>query len=105
MVEFKVRLEFSDLERLAEFSLEDRLHAHRVARFNEYRDGFNWQQISNPGNFLRQSHLVVGANLQNVVQQLWLLAIEYFVQRFLSKLNFLSAFVIESFVPQVVLVL
>src|SRR5262245_36679937 len=96
MVELKVCLEFSDLEGLAEFSLENRLHTHHVARLHEYRDDLNRQQISNPSNFLRQTHLVISADFQNVVQQLWLLTVEEFVQHLFAQLNFLSAIVIIS---------
>ena len=49
----EVGFEFSDLERFAEFSLEDRLDAHGVARLGKDRDALYRQEISKPADFLR----------------------------------------------------
>src|SRR5918999_453559 len=70
VVEFEVRLEFSDLQRLAEFSSEDGFHAHGVARLDKYREGLDRQQISNVGDLLRQPDLVSSADLNHMIQQL-----------------------------------
>ena len=42
MIELEVGFEFSYLQRLTEFSFEDRLDADGIARLDEHRDGLDW---------------------------------------------------------------
>src|SRR6266850_7318932 len=42
MIELEVGFEFPYLQRLTEFSFEDRLDADGIARLDEHRDGLDW---------------------------------------------------------------
>lgn len=70
MIEFEVRLEFTNLQSLAKFSFEDRLNAHHVAGFGEYRNRLYRQDRALSSDLLRQPDFIFGANLDDVRQKL-----------------------------------
>ena len=94
MIEFEIRLEFSDLKRLAEFAPKDCFDAHGIARLDKHRERLNRQQISNARDLLRQSNFVSGADLNHIMQQLRVF--QHLVQQYAAELDFLSGIVVVT---------